>query len=94
MSKEIEQKDLDEIEKELENFIDDLAEENSSLIETHKNKLREKVDELADQLKKEFPDENGSILEDMVKDLRGSVMSNSLLAVLENDWYQSLSIES
>lgn len=94
MSKKIKQEDLDRIEIELEDLIedliDDLADKNSSMIETHKDKVREKIEKLTDRLKDEFPFEDGDILEAMVKDRMSSVMNNSMLVVLENDWYQSL----
>ena len=50
MAKEIEEKDFEDLEESLTDFINNLADENSSMIDDHKEKLKEKIDEIKNEL--------------------------------------------
>ena len=90
MAKEIEEKDFEDLEESLTDFIYNLADENSSMIDDHKEKLKEKIDEIKNELEKKYPNENKNILSSKIKVLVASAWSDNMLAVLENEWYQSL----
>jgi len=90
LAKEIEEKDFEDLEESLTDFINNLADENSSMIDDHKEKLKEKIDEIKNELEKKYPHENKNILNSKIKILIASAWSDNMLAVLENDWYQSL----
>lgn len=80
----------DEIADEISTCLDGLFDEITSLIEEHKYRLIETLDNLFNKLKEEFKEANKEELELIIRNAKDKALSNAFYSTREGVWDQTL----